>query len=83
MPFVLLVFRPFLVDSSEQSLLEQIIERAAGIGRIGRRSVAAVSAAGVSRLALDGCTGHEKVAPVPEVLLCNTLGDGLRALKLG
>jgi len=65
------------------SLLEEIIERAAGIGRIRRRNLATVSAAGVSCLPLDGSTGHKQVAPVSQVLLCNTLGDGLRALKLG
>jgi hypothetical protein len=62
--------------------LEKIIERVACIGRFHGRCLRSAPTR-VSRFPLDGCSGHEKLAFVPEIFFGNTFGDGLCAFELG
>src|SRR5215831_14643594 len=61
--------------------LEQVIERAACVGRFDRGGLS-VAAPGISRFALNGSARHEKLAMISKILFRNPCGNWLRALEL-
>ena len=63
-------------------LLEQVIKRASGVGRLYGWCLI-VATTRVAGLTFDGRTSHEELTSITEILFCNTFGDWLRAFELG
>jgi hypothetical protein len=62
--------------------LEEIVEGAPGIRRLGGTDGLGAAPAGIARFPLDGHPHREELTFIPKIFLGNAFGDGLGALEL-